>query len=108
MGVITYHIDGTDCEIVTLDSLVNHLGLGTNLVHKVIEKANKKGCRRVWLITTNDNTHAIRFYQKRGFTWKAFHKNAIIESRKLKPEIPELGNDGIPVLHEIEFEYILG
>ena len=25
------------------------------------------GCRRVWLITTNDNLRALRFYQRRGF-----------------------------------------
>ncbi|UCE06541.1 MAG: GNAT family N-acetyltransferase [bacterium] len=107
VGLITYHIENNDCEIVTLDSKINNKGLGTKLINKVIEKAKVNNCSRVWLITTNDNLNAIRFYQKRGFEWVGFYKNAIKESRKLKPEIPEFGNDKIPIKHEIEFEYRL-
>lgn len=106
-GLITYHIDGKDCEIVTLDSKINQRGLATQLINKVIEKARSSGCKRVWLITTNDNTHAIRFYQKRGFEWVGFYRNSMDDSRILKPEIPESGNDGIPIKHEIEFEWRL-
>jgi len=51
---------------------------------------------------TNDNTHALRFYQKQGFHLHALRVNALAESRKLKPEIPEVGNDGIPLRDEIE------
>jgi GNAT superfamily N-acetyltransferase len=105
IGLVTYNIDSGDCEIVTLDSKMNNKGLGTRLINKVIEKAKANNCKRVWLITTNDNTHAIRFYQKRGFEWVGFYRDAMKESRKLKPEIPELGNDDIPIKHEIEFEY---
>lgn len=90
-----------------MNSETKKIGLGTELVNRVIEKAKESNCRRVWLITTNDNTSAIRFYQKRGFEWVGFHKDAIEESRKLKPEIPELGDDGIPIKHELEFEYRL-
>lgn len=104
IGLITYYINGDECEIVTLDSLVANQGLGTLLIENVIKIARQKGCKRVWLITTNDNTKAIRFYQKRGFEWAGFYKNAIKESRKLKSEIPEFGNDSIPIRHEIEFE----
>ncbi len=104
VGLVTYNINGSDCELVTLNSLLNNSGLGTQLVERVIEIAKTLGCRRVWLITTNDNTAAIRFYQKRGFEWVGFHRNAIDKSRKLKPEIPEFGDDNIPIKHEIEFE----
>lgn len=107
IGLVTYHIEDDDCEIVTLNSEWNERGLGTELLNLVIEKAKERGCTRVWLITTNDNTHAIRFYQRRGFEWVGFHKDAMTESRKLKPEIPALGNDDIPIKHEIEFEYRL-
>lgn len=106
-GLITYHIDGKNCEIVTLNSLINNRGLATQLINKVIDKAKINNCERVWLITSNDNAKAIRFYQKRGFEWIGFYKNSMDESRKLKPEIPELGNDNIPIKHEIEFEIIL-
>ncbi len=104
IGLVTYNIDKEDCEIVTLNSQLNNRGLATQLLNKVIEKAKIKGCRRVWLITTNDNTHALRFYQKRGFDWIGFYRNSMDDSRKLKPEIPEFGDDDIPLKHEIEFE----
>ena len=103
-GLVTYSIDNEDCEIVTLNSQLNNRGLATHLINKVIDKAKIIGCKRVWLITTNDNTNALRFYQKRGFEWIGFYKDSMDESRKLKPEIPELGDDGIPIKHEIEFE----
>ena len=107
VGLVTYNIENKDCEIVTLDSKINGVGLGSLLINKVIDLAKTKNCRRVWLITTNDNTNAIKFYQKRGFEWAGFHKNAMIDSRKIKPEIPDFGNDNIPIKHEIEFEYLL-
>lgn len=106
-GLVTYHICRDECEIVTLNSLKRKLGLGTELINRVIEIAKEKKCKRVWLITTNDNTAAVRFYQKRAFEMVGFYKNALLESRKLKPEIPEFGEDGIPIKHEIEFEYKL-
>jgi GNAT superfamily N-acetyltransferase len=99
--------DYHECEIVTLDSKVNNIGLGTKLINKVIEKAKEIGCKRIWLITTNDNSHAIRFYQRRGFEWIGFYRDVMKDSRKLKPEISEFGYDNIPIKHEIEFEYIL-
>ncbi|MFQ5637433.1 MAG: hypothetical protein ACE5IR_05510 [bacterium] len=35
------------------------------------------------------------------------HRNAIEKFRKLKPEIPRFGIDGIPIRDEIEMESIL-
>ena len=69
--------------------------------------ATASGCKQLWLITTNDNINALRFYQKRGFMLVAVHRNALELSRKLKPEIPMIGNDGIPLRDEIELEMIL-
>ena len=57
--------------------------------------------------TTNDNLNALRFYQKRGFVLVAVHRNAMEQARKLKPEIPLIGNDGIPLRDEIELEMLL-
>jgi ribosomal protein S18 acetylase RimI-like enzyme len=106
-GFITYHIEGDQCEIVTLDSLRPSIGIGAALIAAVKDGARAAGCARVWLITTNDNTHALRFYQKRGFMLAALHRNAIAEARKLKPQISLLGNDGIPIRDEIELEIML-
>jgi ribosomal protein S18 acetylase RimI-like enzyme len=106
-GLITCRIDGKECEIVTMNSLDEGKGIGTALIEAVKDAAARAGCRRLWLITTNDNTKALRFYQKRGFSLAAVHRNAVEASRKLKPEIPLTGNDGIPIRDEIEMELLL-
>jgi hypothetical protein len=35
------------------------------------------------------------------------HRDAVVESRRLKPEISPLGAHGIPIRHELEFELAL-
>lgn len=106
-GLVTYYIRDDECEIVTLDSVTECRGIGSALIAAVREAASQAACRRIWLITTNDNVKAIRFYQKRGFELVAVHRNAIEKFRKLKPEIPRFGIDGIPIRDEIEMESIL-
>ncbi len=106
-GLITYNILGENCEIVTLDSTQPSSGVGTALIEAVKDIAIKSSCKRLWLITTNDNLHALRFYQKRGFMLVVVHRNAVEQSRKLKPEIPLIGNNDIPIRDEIELEMIL-
>ena len=106
VGLITYNISDGDCEIVTLNSFAEAQGVGTSLIERVKQDAKEEGCKRIWLITTNDNTHALRFYQKREFIIKAFYPNAMEESRKLKPGIPILGDNDIPIRDEIELEYL--
>ncbi len=107
IGLLTYHIEGQACEIVTLDSWREGLGVGSALIKAMTQAAHQAGCRRLWLITTNDNTPALRFYQKRGFVIAAVQINAIERSRTLKPEIPLTGMDGIPIRDEIELEMML-
>lgn len=106
-GLATYRIDGKECEIMTLDSLQPGMGVGTALVEHIKQEAINAGCRRLWLITTNDNMHALRFYQKRGFHLVAVHRDALAESRKMKPQIPLMGKDSIPLRDEIELELLL-
>jgi len=106
-GAVTYRIDGDECEITSLNSLQEKRGIGSGLINAVLDVARKKHCRRVWLITTNDNTRAIRFYQRFGFTLRDVHINALEKSRELKPSIPQKGMDNIPILHEFEFEIVL-
>ncbi len=103
-GLLTYQITNRECEIITLNSLEEGSGAGSLLLRKIIQTARRKKCWRLWLITTNDNIDALRFYQKRGFCLVAVHRNAIDHSRRLKPEIPSTGNYGIPLRDEIELE----
>ncbi len=107
VGLLTYHIEGQACEVVTIDSLRPGIGIGMALIEAVKQAARQAGCRRLWLITTNDNTGALRFYQKRGFVLVALHRDAVAADRAIKPEIPLIGNDDIPIRDEIELELAL-
>ena len=107
LGLLTYQISKGECEIVTLDSLKSGGGIGTALIEKMIRSAHEKNCSRVWLITTNDNLNALRFYQKRGFSLAKLFPGEVNRSRILKPSIPLLGEDGIPIRDEIELELYL-
>jgi len=90
-GAALCKIRGDDCEIVALYSNIKSRGIGNDLINSVIGMAKYEGCRRVWLITMNDNNHAIRFYQRRGLDLKAAYINAFDVTRKLK-EMPLHGD----------------
>lgn len=107
IGLITYEIIGDQCEITTHNSMAGSGGIGSCLLAAVRNEARDKGCKRLWLVTTNDNVDAIRFYQRRDFDMCALHKHAITEARSMKSEIPDVGLHGIPIRHEIEMEYVL-
>jgi len=62
-------------------------------------------CERIWLVTTNDNLEALRFYQRRGFVLSALRPGAVDEARRgLKPQISAVGEFGIPIRDELELE----
>jgi len=107
IGLVTYAMEGNECEIVSLDSRAENQGIGSRLLELVIGRATDLGCGRVWLITSNANIKAISFYQKRGFDMFAIHRDAITEARKQKPTIPMRSADGIWIRHEIELEYVI-
>ncbi|MGD8968336.1 MAG: GNAT family N-acetyltransferase [Anaerolineae bacterium] len=107
VGLVTYRIVVSECEIVTFDSLRPGIGIGTALLDAVHQAAQWANCGRIWLITTNDNLTALRFYQKRGFSLVAVHRRAVEQARRIKPEIPAIGQEGIPIRDEIELELLL-
>jgi GNAT superfamily N-acetyltransferase len=103
-GVLTYIVTGASCEILTLHVAEQWSGVGTALVAAVERKA-----RRLWLLTTNDNVDALRFYQRRGFRLAELRRGGVDESRAtLKPEIPETGDYGIPIRDELILEKEVG
>lgn len=104
VGLATYHIDGDACEVRSLNSTTEGIGAGTALMQAVEAIAREAGCARVWLITTNDNLHALGFYQRRGYVLAALYPNALERSRQLKPQIPVVGMNNIPLRDEIELE----
>jgi len=104
VGLATFHVAGGECELVSLDSLRERQGIGSALLAGVANEARGHGCRRLWLITTNDNLTAIRFYQRRGLRLVAVHPGAVDDARRLKPSISLIGEHGIPIHDELEFE----
>ena len=108
LGLITFRLLGKDMEILSLDSLHERQGIGSALLREAVAKAKALHAERVRLITTNDNLFALRFYQKRGFDPVRIYRNALDQARTIKPEIPLIGLDGIPLKHEIELELELG
>jgi ribosomal protein S18 acetylase RimI-like enzyme len=108
LGVAVYEPAGQEWQLVVLEALERLAGIGTTLVAAVREAAASAGCRRLWLVTTNDNLDALRFYQRRGFEMVAVHRDLREVARRLKPSIPLVGEFGIPILDEIELEMRLG
>lgn len=108
LGLATYVASEGACELVTLDSVEEGRGVGTALVEAVAAAGRDSGCARLWLVTTNDNLHALGFYQRRGFHLAAVHRGAVAKARELKPSIPEVAPNGIPLRDELELEMALG
>ncbi len=104
IGLVTLHIGDNECEITTLNSLDESMGVGTALVEAVEEWAREASIRRLWLVTTNDNLEALKFWQKRGYELVTVHRNAIADARRIKPQIPITGLNGITIRDEIELE----
>lgn len=104
LGLLTFVLENQACEVVTLDSVAEGRGVGTALLAAAGQVAREHGCSRIWLITTNDNLHALGFYQRRGYELVAVHRGAVAHSRRLKPAIPLVGAGGIPLRDELELE----
>jgi GNAT superfamily N-acetyltransferase len=103
VGLVSYHIVGDECEVVSICGR----GVGEALMAATVARARHLGCRRMWLVTTNDNVRAFRFYQRQGWDLVAVHRDAVTAARSIKPSIPAVGEDGIPIRHELELELAL-
>ena len=105
VGLLTFRKFNDEVEIISLDSFQENAGVGTALLDKVINFAEQNSIKRLWLITTNDNLNALKFYQKRNWSLTALHRDAVTKAREIKPAISITGHYDIPLRHEIELEY---
>lgn len=104
-GVLTYDIVGEECELLTLHCDEQWSGIGTQLLEELVAAARAAGCRRLRVVTTNDNIDALRFYQRRGFRLARLRPGAVDRSRRtLKPGIPDVGLHQIPLRDELELD----
>ncbi|MFZ2035901.1 MAG: GNAT family N-acetyltransferase [Dehalococcoidales bacterium] len=104
---ITYTVTGPEVEITGIVSLKEKSGVGSALVKAVIEMAKKQKLKKVCLVTTNDNLNGIGFWQKRGFKLVKVYPGSMEYVRKIKPAVPLIGENGIPLRDELELEMIL-
>jgi ribosomal protein S18 acetylase RimI-like enzyme len=103
IGVATYLAEGDVVELVTLNALREGRGAGGALVDALAAHARSTGAARLRVMTTNDNTRALRLYQRHGFRLADLRPGAVDVARaQLKPSIPETGEDGIPIRDEID------
>lgn len=108
VGLVTFEQQGDSILMITQNSTLPGAGIGSSLVLRVIEEARKRQARRIWLTTTNDNLKSMGFYQRMGFRLVAVHRDAVTHGRQdFKPEVPETGQNGLPIYDEIEMELIL-
>lgn len=107
VGLLCYR-DGGDgsWELALISVVAGHTGVGTALVEALVDRVGPGG--RIWVVTTNDNVDALRFYQRRGFRLRAVRPGAVDDARRsLKPQIPTVGRHGIPLRDELELELLL-
>lgn len=101
IGLITFDQKEKEMEIISLDSLLEGQGIGSLLLEQLEQLAEAENRKHITLITTNDNLHALKFYQKRGYVLARLFPHAVAEARKKKPSIPLIGEHGIPLRDEL-------
>ena len=103
VGLLTYRFDLDTAELSTIVATRRRAGFGTALLAALIEAVRTAGLDWIWVVTTNDNLDALRFYQRRGFRIGEVRVGAVERTRLgLKPSIARLGEHGIPMRDEIE------
>jgi GNAT superfamily N-acetyltransferase len=98
IGVALWRATGTETEITYLWAFEPGVGIGTRLVDAMFSRV----AAPIWVVTTNDNVDALRFYQRLGFRLRELRPGAVDDARReLKPAIP-VERDGIAIRDEIE------
>jgi ribosomal protein S18 acetylase RimI-like enzyme len=93
-GAVTYRVGEGECEVVTLNSLRERQGVGTALLAAAKAVADGSGAR-LWLMTTDTNTNAVAFYERRGMRVRAVHKDFVDVVRRVKPQVGGAFRDAI-------------
>lgn len=100
LGVLTYASRPDGVELLYVEVALQHRGVGSALLDALFHLV---GSQTVWLVTTNDNIDALRFYQRRGFVIREVRPGAVNAAREsIKPHIGLIGEYGIPLRDEIE------
>ncbi|MEX0683968.1 MAG: GNAT family N-acetyltransferase [Dehalococcoidia bacterium] len=101
-GLVTWHVDGDDAEIVSLDAFEQGRHIGGRLIDAAENELLALGVKRVTIVTTNDNIRALSFYVRHGYRLVALHLDAVEAVRKVKPSVPLTGNHNLPLQDMLE------
>lgn len=99
-GFVTWAIDGEDAEIVSVEALQQGIHIGGRLLDAAEQELVRRAVWRITIVTTNDNLRALAFYVRRGYRLVRVHTDAMDRVRSVKPQVPLIGNEGIP-LHDM-------
>ncbi|MCP3782504.1 GNAT family N-acetyltransferase [Micromonospora sp. A3M-1-15] len=103
-GALVHRLADGGLEVVSLAAAVPGNGAGSALLTAAEAVATAAGADQLWLVTTNDNLRALRFYQRQGLRIVAVDTGAVDRARAVKPSIPHLGEDAIPLHDELRLE----
>jgi GNAT superfamily N-acetyltransferase len=104
IGLVTWAVDGDRAEIVSVQALESGRRIGSRLMDAAEEELRRRGVKTVHLVTTNDNHRALSFYVRRGYRLVRLHLDAMDRVRQAKPQVPLIGDDGIPLRDMWELE----
>jgi GNAT superfamily N-acetyltransferase len=106
-GHVSFAIDGEVGEIVSLEAIIPGQHIGGRLIDSAENALRARGVKRIIVTTTNDNIRAQAFYQRRGYRLLRVERDGMDRVRALKPSVPLIGNDGLPLLDMWEFEKLI-
>ena len=71
-GVVCYELYGACRPFLVMENLIvdddfQHRGIARQLIRRLEELAEQRGCYQMLFITEEDRSGAVRFYEKRGF-----------------------------------------
>ncbi len=103
VGLLTYQVDEDAVELSALVADPKHDGIGSALLEALDAAVRAADRDWIWVVTSNDNLDALRFYQRRGFRIGEVRVGAVDRARlSIKPSIAGVGAYGIPLRDEFE------
>lgn len=99
-GYLVYERQLQGTELLAMAAHPRGQGVGRALVRALVEQTDAT----ITVVTTNDNTDALAFYQRCGFRITAVRIGAVDRSRVVKPEIPMRGEHAIEIHDELVLE----
>lgn len=101
VAALFWREDHVEVNILGVDPGFRRQGLASRILHEVYGWAKERNLPRVRLYTTNDNTGALRLYQRLGFRLVGVYLGEV----EKKLTYSRLGHDGIPVRDLFELSW---